>query len=398
MSLPTLYLNSQMDRRLKRGHLWIYSNEVDTKRSPLKSLELGTQVRVVTAKEQLIGVAMVNPANLICARLVSRTDQPMDEELLRERLRRALQLRDKAFPDPYYRLVFGDSDLLPGLVVDRFADYLVVQIATAGMEALRDLLVPVLVELLSPKGILLANDHSARELEGLERYTQVAYGEVPELVELVENQTRFRVPVHDGQKTGWFFDHRVGREQLRRWSAGARVLDVFSYIGGWGVEAATAGASQVLCVDASQKAVAQVLQNAALNGVSERVQARCGKAIEVLKALIAEGASFDVVVLDPPAFIKRRKDQKAGEAAYRHINELGLQLLSDGGLLVSASCSMHLAEDTLVDIVRASAWKAGRDARIIQRLGQGPDHPVHPAIVETNYLKAVFARVFADPR
>ncbi|MDO3380995.1 class I SAM-dependent rRNA methyltransferase [Gilvimarinus algae] len=398
MSLPTLYLNSQMDRRLKRGHLWIYSNEVDTKRSPLKSLEPGTQVRVVTAKEQLIGVAMVNPANLICARLVSRTDQPMDEELLRERLRRALQLRDKAFPDPYYRLVFGDSDLLPGLVVDRFADYLVVQIATAGMEALRDLLVPVLVELLSPKGILLANDHSARELEGLERYTQVAYGEVPELVELVENQTRFRVPVHDGQKTGWFFDHRVGREQLRRWSAGARVLDVFSYIGGWGVEAATAGASQVLCVDASQKAVAQVLQNAALNGVSERVQARCGKAIEVLKALIAEGASFDVVVLDPPAFIKRRKDQKAGEAAYRHINELGLQLLSDGGLLVSASCSMHLAEDTLVDIVRASAWKAGRYARIIQRLGQGPDHPVHPAIVETNYLKAVFARVFADPR
>lgn len=398
MSLPTLYLNSQMDRRLKRGHLWIYSNEVDTKRSPLKSLEPGTQVRVVTAKEQLIGVAMVNPANLICARLVSRTDQPMDEELLRERLRRALQLRDKAFPEPYYRLVFGDSDLLPGLVVDRFADYLVVQIATAGMEALRDLLVPVLVELLNPKGILLANDHSARELEGLERYTQVAYGEVPELVELVENQTRFRVPVHVGQKTGWFFDHRVGREQLRRWSAGARVLDVFSYIGGWGVEAATAGASQVLCVDASQKAVAQVLQNAALNGVSERVQARCGKAIEVLKALIAEGASFDVVVLDPPAFIKRRKDQKAGEAAYRHINELGLQLLSDGGLLVSASCSMHLAEDTLVEIVRASAWKAGHDARIIQRLGQGPDHPVHPAIVETNYLKAVFARVFADPR
>lgn len=395
MTLPSLYLKSQMDRRISRGHLWIYSNEVDVKRSPLKSLEPGTQVQVYSAKERLLGVAQVNPANLICARMVSRTGEPLGGELLRERLARALQLREAAFTQPYYRLVYGDSDLLPGLVVDRFGDYLVVQIASAGMELLKDQLVEQLRALLSPAGILLANEHSARELEGLERYTQVAYGEVPGQVELIENGARFMAPVQAGQKTGWFYDHRQGRKLLNQWVQGARVLDVFSYIGGWGVQAAVAGASDVVCVDASQSATDGVMQNAELNGVADKVTVQTGKAIDILKALIAAGERFDVVVLDPPAFIKKRKDQKAGEAAYRHINELGLKLLNSGGLLVSASCSMHLAEDTLVDIVRGSAWKLGRDARIIARQGQGADHPIHPAIAETCYLKAVFARVFA---
>ncbi|UTF61698.1 class I SAM-dependent rRNA methyltransferase [Gilvimarinus sp. DA14] len=396
MSLASLYLKPQMDRRLKRGHLWIYSNEVDVKRSPLKALEPGSQVQVFSAKEQLLGVAQVNPANLICARLVSRTAQPLAYDLLYRRLELALQLRQLAFKEPYYRLVYGDSDWLPGVVVDRFGDYLIVQIASAGMEQLKESLVQALVDLLSPRGVLLANDHSARELEGLTRYTQVAYGEVPAEVELVENGARFLAPVQTGQKTGWFYDHRQGRKLLNQWAGGSRVLDVFSYIGGWGIQTAVAGAREVVCVDASQAATDQVLRNAELNHVADTVSVRTGKAIDVLKQLIAAGEKFDAVVLDPPAFIKKRKDQKAGEAAYRHINELGLKLLNPGGLLVSASCSMHLAEETLLDIVRGSAHKLGRDARVIARQGQGADHPIHPAIAETCYLKAVFARVFAQ--
>lgn len=394
MSLPCLYLKPQTDRRLHRGHLWIYSNEVDINRSPLKSFSPGQQVMVLNNRDQLQGVALINPASLICARLISRDASLLDGPLLQSRFARALALREQAFHQPYYRLIFGDSDLLPGLVVDRFGDYLVVQIASAGMEALRDVLVEQLQALLQPVGILLANDHSARELEGLPRYTEVAYGAVPDELELIENDTRFMAPVATGQKTGWFYDHRLARGQLRQWVAGKRVLDVFSYIGGWGIQAASAGAEQVVCVDASARAIAGVAQNAKLNAVQDRVTGRQGKAIDVMKALQAEGEKFDVVILDPPAFIKRRKDQKAGEAAYRHINELGLKLLADGGLLVSASCSMHLAAETLTDIVRASAEKTGHDARMIHFCGQGPDHPVHPAIVETRYLKTVFARVF----
>jgi 23S rRNA (cytosine1962-C5)-methyltransferase len=222
----------------------------------------------------------------------------------------------------------------------------------------------------------------------------VAYGDVPESVELIENGTRFMAPVHGGQKTGWFYDHRINRSQLQQYVAGKRVLDVFSYIGGWGIQAAVAGASEVYCVDASATAIDAVLANATLNGVEDRVAAIQGKAIDVLKQLIADQERFDVVVLDPPAFIKKRKDQKAGEAAYRHINELGMRLLGRDGLLVSASCSMHLAKETLLDIVRASGRHLDRHVQIIGQGGQGPDHPIHPAIAETDYLKAVFARVY----
>ena len=241
---------------------------------------------------------------------------------------------------------------------------------------------------------MLSNDHSARALEALPEYVEVAYGDVPEQVELIENGTRFLAPVRGGQKTGWFYDHRVNRAQLQAYVKGKRVLDVFSYIGGWGVQAAQAGAREVVCVDASEAALDGVERNAVLNGVSERVSTIQGKAIEVMKHLIAQDEHFDVVVLDPPAFIKRRKDQKSGEAAYRHVNELGMRLLGRDGLLVSASCSMHLQRDTLLDIVRGAGRHLDRHVQIIGQGGQGPDHPVHPAIPETDYLKAVFARIY----
>jgi 23S rRNA (cytosine1962-C5)-methyltransferase len=395
MELPVLVLKSQADRRLKLGHLWIYSNEVDIERSPLKSFTLGQQVLVASSSGKPLGIALMNPNALICGRLVNRdVEHPLNKSLLVHRIKQALALRELAFAEPYYRLIYGDSDLLPGLVVDRFGDYLVVQIASAGMEHVKEEIVEALVQVLKPTGVLLSNEHSARALENLPEYTQVAYGEVPESVELIENGARFMAPVQGGQKTGWFYDHRINRAQLQQYVQGKRVLDVFSYIGGWGIQAAVAGASEVFCVDASAAATDAVLENAQLNGVADRVTAIQGKAIDVLKQLIIDQERFDVVVLDPPAFIKKRKDQKAGEAAYRHINEMGMRLLGRDGLLVSASCSMHLGKDTLLDIVRASGRHLDRHVQIIGQGGQGPDHPIHPAIPETDYLKAVFARVY----
>lgn len=395
MNLPVLVLKPQADRRLKLGHLWIYSNEVEVEKSPLKFFGMGQQALVTAHNGKPLGIALMNPTGLICGRLISRDEKyPLNKSLLVHRIKQALALRELAFDEPFYRLVYGDTDLLPGLVVDRFGDYLVVQIAGAGMEAVKDEIVAALVQVLNPSGILLSNEHSARALEDLPEYTQMAYGEMPEKVELIENNTRFLAPVQGGQKTGWFYDHRINRAHLQQYVQGKRVLDVFSYIGGWGIQAAVAGAREVYCVDASAAAIDAVLENAQLNGVEDRVAGIQGKAIEVLKELIANDERFDVVVLDPPAFIKKRKDQKAGEAAYRHINELGMRLLGRDGLLVSASCSMHLGKDTLLEIVRAAGRHLDRHVQIIGQGGQGPDHPVHPAIPETDYLKAVFARVY----
>ncbi len=394
--LAPLQLNRGADKRLRKGHLWVYSNEIDTKATSLKALHAGQQVRLLGEKQKTVGLATVNPNGLICARIFSRDPkQRLDKSLLAHRLNQALALRERFFSTPHYRLVYGDSDLLPGLVVDRFGDHLVVQISTAGMEAVSQEILDALDQCLRPESILFRNDHAARELEGLPLH-QTEYGPVPAFAELIENDARFLAPLKAGQKTGWFYDHRMNRALLQTLCKGKRVLDVFSYAGGWGVQAAVAGASEVVCVDASAQALAWTNENAALNKVSEKVSTVQGKAIDVMKTLLAEESRFDVVVLDPPAFIKRRKDQKSGEAAYYHINELGMRLLARDGLLVSGSCSMHLAQDRLVDQIRSAGRKIDRQVQIVYRGGQGPDHPVHPAIPETDYLKAIFARVYRD--
>ncbi|MEL0027495.1 MAG: class I SAM-dependent rRNA methyltransferase, partial [Perlucidibaca sp.] len=254
-------------------------------------------------------------------------------------------------------------------------------------------LVDALVKVLKPQGILLKNDGKMRQVEGLESCVEVAYGDVPRRLPLRENGVAFTAPVYEGQKTGWFYDHRESRACLKGLVAGKRVLDVFSYVGGWGVQAAAFGAAEVHCVDASEFALDQVMANAALNGVGDKVQTLQGDAFDALQALKQDNERFDVVIMDPPAFIARRKDHKAGLQAYRRANELAMRLLSRDGLLISGSCSMHLAREELVDVIRASARHLDRSAQIVHHGHQGADHPIHPAIPETEYLKAVFARV-----
>ncbi|MCC6074445.1 class I SAM-dependent rRNA methyltransferase [Pseudomonas sp. GCM10022188] len=394
MSLPSLRLKANAERRLRAGHLWVYSNEVDVAATPLSLFEPGDQAILEMAGGKPLGIVAISPQNLICARLISRdTKHPLDKSLLVHRINVALSLRERLFDAPCYRLVYGDSDLLPGLVVDRFGDHLVVQLASAAMERHKDAVVEALVQVLKPAGILFKNDSSARDAEGLERYVATAYGEVPEWVSLEENGVKFEAPVQGGQKTGWFFDHRQNRARLAPYVQGKRVLDLFSYVGGWGVQAAVFGASEVMCVDGSALALDGVERNAALNGVGEKMACVEGDVFEALKELKAAEERFDVIVADPPAFIKRKKDLKNGEAAYRRLNEQAMRLLNKDGILVSASCSMHLPEDDLQNILLSSARHLDRHIQLLERGGQGPDHPVHPAINETRYIKSLTCRI-----
>ena len=397
MSLPSLRLKANADRRLRAGHLWVFSNEVDVAVTPLNAFASGDQAILEAAGGKPLGVVALSPNNLICARLLSRdVKHVLDKSLLVHRINVALSLRERLFDQPCYRLVYGDSDLLPGLVVDRFGDILVVQLASATMEKHKDDVLAALIQVCKPSGILLKNDSAARDAEGLSRYVETAFGLVPEWVALEENGVKFEAPVMQGQKTGWFYDHRMNRARLAPYVKGKRVLDLFSYIGGWGVQAAAFGASDVMCVDASAFALDGVERNAALNGLTDKVACVEGDVFEALKQLKASEERFDVIVADPPAFIKRKKDLKNGEAAYRRLNEQAIRLLNKDGILISASCSMHLPEDDLQNILLTSARHLDRNIQLLERGGQGPDHPVHPAIPETRYIKSMTCRLLPN--
>ena len=397
MSLPSLRLKANADRRLRAGHLWVFSNEVDVAVTPLNAFASGDQAILEAAGGKPLGVVALSPNNLICARLLSRdVKHVLDKSLLVHRINVALSLRERLFDKPCYRLVYGDSDLLPGLVVDRFGDILVVQLASATMEKHKDDVLAALIQVCKPSGILLKNDSAARDAEGLSRYVETAFGLVPEWVALEENGVKFEAPVMQGQKTGWFYDHRMNRARLAPYVKGKRVLDLFSYIGGWGVQAAAFGASDVMCVDASAFALDGVERNAALNGLTDKVACVEGDVFEALKQLKASEERFDVIVADPPAFIKRKKDLKNGEAAYRRLNEQAMRLLNKDGILISASCSMHLPEDDLQNILLTSARHLARNIQLLERGGQGPDHPVHPAIPETRYIKSLTCRLLPN--
>ena len=396
-SLPSLRLKANADRRLRAGHLWVYSNEIDVAATPLHGFAAGDQAILEAAGGKPLGIVAMSPNNLICARLLSRdVKHVLDKSLLVHRLNVCLSLRERLFDKPCYRLVYGESDLLPGLVVDRFFDILVVQLASATMEAHKDDVLAALIQVLKPSGILFKNDSSARDAEGLERYVATAYGAVPEWVALEENGVKFEAPVIEGQKTGWFYDHRMNRARLAPYVKGKRVLDLFSYIGGWGVQAAAFGASEVFCVDASAFALDGVERNATLNGFAEKVTCVEGDVFAALRELKSAEERFDVVIADPPAFIKRKKDIKNGEAAYRRLNETAMRLLNKDGILVSASCSMHLPEDDLQNILLGSARHLDRNIQLLERGAQGPDHPVHPAINETRYIKSLTVRLLPN--
>ena len=382
---------------MQLGHPWVFSNEIAIERSPLTAFEPGDCVNVMSHSGKPLGTAYLNPHSLISARMLSReTDRPLDSTLLGPRLAHALALRETLGWLPDCRLVYGESDRLPGLIVDRFADVLVVQIGTAGMERVRDEIVTSLVALCSPAAVVLRNDVASRALEGLASYVEVAYGEVPPVVGLRENGARFEISPLEGQKTGWYYDHRSNRARLSARAEGRSVLDCFSYVGGFGVQAALGGAQSVLCLDSSQSALERVTHNAELNGVAGQVDVRRGDVFDSLRALRGEERRFDIVIVDPPAFMRRKKDRRAGLEAYRRLNRRAMQVLEDDGLLLSASCSFHLSADEHQNLLSSAAGDVGRWIQILERGHQGADHPVHPGLAESEYLKALLVRVCRD--
>jgi len=396
-TLSVIKLQKNADRRLRGGHNWIYSNEIDNKATPIKDFEAGQLVEVVNNQDKWLGAGYINPNSLIAVRLISRQKEvKIDSSLIVHRLNVALSLRERFYTKPYYRLIFGDSDGLSGLVIDRYGDYCVIAITTAGMELLRDEIVAALVKVLKPIGILYRNNSAIREQEGLKRYTELAYGDIPETVQIEEGGCKFEVSLLEGQKTGWFYDQEANRSLMLKYVKDKKVLDVCSYIGAWSVRAAVAGAEQVTSVDASDSALTLLEKNADLNQVSDKIEVLQGDAFDALKQLKQEERRFDVIILDPPAFMKRKKDVKQGLIAYRRLNEMAIRLLNKDGILISASCSFHLSAEDLMKTIQQAARHSDRLIQILESGQQGIDHPVHPAITETAYLKAFYCRVLRN--
>ncbi|MCB1760274.1 MAG: class I SAM-dependent rRNA methyltransferase [Gammaproteobacteria bacterium] len=394
MESVQLTLKKGCDARLKAGHCWVYSNEIDITRQPLKGLTPGDPVELLNAQGRWLGSGYLNPNSLIVARLVSRDRQhPLSRSLLVHRLKMALGLRERCYDKPFYRLLYGESDGLPGLIVDRFGDVLVVQINTAGMERMREDLLAALDKVIAPRCVILRNDSGARALEGLPRHVEVAQGRAPERLLIEESDSRFEVAAIESQKTGWFFDQARNRRKMLAYVPGRRVLDVCSYVGAWGVQAAVAGATDVFCVDSSASALDQLQRNAQLNGVTQQVAALQGDAFDALRELRAAQERFDVVMVDPPAFIKRRKDLREGTLAYRRLNQAAMQLLSKEGILITSSCSHHMSAQSLLDVTQRAGRHLDRSLQLLEQGYQAPDHPIHPAIQESAYLKTFYLRV-----
>lgn len=393
MTEASLVLRKGEERRLRGGHLWVFSNEVDVTRTPLADLQPGQPVRLLDSTGKALGSGYAHPNTLIAARLVDRGGHPLDRSLFVHRLNVALAMRERRYAEPYYRLVFGESDGLPGLTVDRFGDVLVAQATTAGIDRLQDEITEALDKVLKARSIVWKNDSSARAIEGLADSIRVIGMPINGPVEVHEGPLRFGADVIEGQKTGWFFDQRSNRDRLAPWLNGARVLDLFSFAGAWGLRAVADGAASADCVDVSGRAIQAVQANAERNGLADRVRGHAIDAFDFLKVARAERQRWDVVIVDPPAFIKRKKDIREGALAYRRVFEAAMQVLSKDGLLVACSCSHHFPGVALVDAVQAGARHLDRQAQLLEFLAQGPDHPLHPAIPETGYLKGALFRV-----
>jgi 23S rRNA (cytosine1962-C5)-methyltransferase len=384
---PILRLQPGHDKRAASGHPWVYSNEIQMD-AAAKALPPGSLVALSTANGKSLGTATFNPHTLIAARFLSRDPAVhIDLGFFATRLERALALRHRLYPEPYYRLIHAEADGLPGIILDRFGDVLSAQINTAGMMLLEEDFLAACRDVLNPRAIVLRNDTAARSLEGLAGEDRVAFGELVPPVDIIENGARFAIDPLGGQKTGWFYDQRENRRLASRF-AGGRVLDLYCFGGGFGALAALAGADQVLAVDRSDTALKLAARSAELNGVAARFRFAKGDAFEELERLHGQGDRFDLVIADPPAFARSKKDLGPALRGYRKLARLSASLVAKGGTLFIASCSHHVETDAFADSVRRGLQDAQRDGRIIATTGAAPDHPVHPFLPESAYLKA----------
>jgi len=385
---PIIRLQPKQGRRVKGGAPWVFSNEIIMDEAT-KSLAPGTLVELAAADSSKLGAGYFNPKSLISVRLLAKPDAEIDTDFFVGKLQRALELRSRFYDAPFYRLVHAEGDGLPGVVIDRFGDTAVVQIATAGMERLKDTLLSALDIVIAPKNVLLRNDVPSRALEGLNSYVLAASGDVPKRISLQENGITYFADLSGGQKSGWYYDQRTNRSYMAALAKDARVLDAYCYTGGFGVLAATHGAREVVGLDSSQAALGLAEEAAAANGVADVCRFARGDVFEELERLAQGKERFDIVVCDPPPFVPARKDLEPGARAYRKLARLAAQLVSPGGFLFLASCSHNIPADRFADECAAGVSRNRRGAALIHEAGAGPDHPVHPMLPETAYLKGL---------
>jgi 23S rRNA (cytosine1962-C5)-methyltransferase len=384
-SPPRLVLRKNQDRRVRGGHPWVFSNEIAAIEGAPKD---GDLVEIADFRGAFLGRAYFNHKSLICARVLTRGRDEIDLGFFLKRIERASHFRERVLPgERTVRLVYGESDQLPGLVVDRYGDCLAVQILTLGMEARADLVRAALEQALAPRGVMRIADSPLRSLEGLPLERGVWWGEVPERIEVELEGFRVEADLHRGQKTGLFLDQRLNRRRAEARARGRRVLDLFCYQGEWALHAARGGAESVLAVDSSEGALAAAARNLERNGLAERVTLKRADCFDAARELERSGQRFGLVVLDPPALVKSRRSMAAGARAYREINRAAMAMLEEEGVLVTCSCSHHLDDMLFRQVLLEAARAAHRPFRIIEWAAESPDHPQLLAVPETHYLK-----------
>lgn len=389
MAYPKLSLLAGQDRRLRAGHPWVYSNELKMDEEA-KAINPGSPVRLADVNGKTLAVAQFNPHSLIAARVLSRNQAAtLDEAFLERRLSRALRLRERLYDEPHYRLVHAEADGLPGLIIDRFGDVLVCQANSAGMDKIKSVITKTLDQLLSPRAVIFKNDSPVREREGLGLDVEVLKGEITGPIELQENGLSFLADPIKGQKTGWYFDQRDNRAFVAKLARGERVLDLYSYGGGFSLTALAAGAKEALAIDRSELALSLATEAGQRNGFADRIETRREEAFSALGKLNEEKQRFGIVVADPPTFVKNKRELKSGLKGYRKLVRAAAPLVREEGIFVIASCSHNVPIDLFRDEVRKGLGDAGRGGRLIHQAGASADHPCHSMLPESAYLKCL---------
>jgi 23S rRNA (cytosine1962-C5)-methyltransferase len=386
---PTVRLAAGRSKRVRGGYPWAFSNEIEMT-PETKALPPGSLASVEDAGGEKLGVAIFNPHSLIAARFLARDSATIiDSRFFAASFERSLRLRETLFEAPFYRLIHAEADGLPGLIIDRYGDVLAVQANSAGMDRLTPAIIEGLEQVLSPRAIVLANDSPTRSLEGLSAEHRLAKGVLEGPVEIIENGARFLADLAEGQKTGWFFDQRDNRAFMAKLAKGRRAIDFYSYAGGFGLQMALGGASEVIMVDGSASALELAKLSASLNGVAARCRFVRSEAFTEMERLSTAKERFGVVVADPPAFVKSKKDLMSGLKGYRKMSRLAAGLVEAEGFLLIASCSHHVSLEALAEEASHGLRTAGRTGRLLRSSGAGPDHPIHPMLPESAYLKAL---------
>ncbi len=376
-------LKKSEEKRILNGHLWIYANEVHSISG--KDIQ-GSICKVTSFDGRFIGVGYINHSSKIIVRLLSRKEEDINEEFFYKRINDSNNFRKQLGYDNNYRVVFGESDLLPGLIVDKYGDYLSVQFLTLGMEVRKKIIIDCLVKIFNPKGIYERSDVAVRTKEGLKEIKGPLYGDFNPVVEIVENGIRIKVDLENGQKTGYFLDQKENRDNIKHYVNNKTVLDCFCNVGGFSLNAAKNGAKKVISLDISERAIQEVKENAELNGFTN-IEPVVADVFEKLREYKKNGEKFDVVILDPPAFTKSFDTVKAGYNGYVDINTIGLKLVNQGGFLITCSCSQHLTLNLFMQMIEESIVRSGKNCKLIELRMQGKDHAMMMNLQESLYLK-----------